>query len=185
MRQLLFYNIKPILVFDGGHLPMKRSQEQLRSRFVPTPPAADCLTMSPHCATRRRQESREKAQELVARNDPAAAHFHIQKCVDVTPQMAFQLIAQLRAMGVEYVVAPYEADAQMAWLSRSNKVAAVITEDSDMLLFGCSRVLYKLDSHGYAEEICLERLSECEELDLSTFTLAKVGGSVHGGRFAI
>lgn len=111
----------------------------------------------------------------MARNDPAAAHFHIQKCIDVTPQMAFQLIAQLRAMGVEYVVAPYEADAQMAWLSRSNKVAAIITEDSDLLLFGCSRVLYKLDSQGYAEEICLERLGECEELDLSNFTLAKVG----------
>lgn len=34
VRQLLFYNIKPILVFDGGHLPMKRSQEQLRSKYV-------------------------------------------------------------------------------------------------------------------------------------------------------
>lgn len=111
---------------------------------------------------------------MLALNDAAGAHFHIQKCVDVTPQMAFQLITQLQRLGVEFVVAPYEADAQMAWLSRTNKVAAVITEDSDMLLFGCQRVLYKLDSSGYSEEICLDRLLDCEEIDLSTFNFSKV-----------
>lgn len=123
---------------------------------------------------RKRRESREKADELLALNNAASAHFYIQKCVDVTPQMAFQLITQLQRLGVEFVVAPYEADAQMAWLSRTNKVAAVITEDSDMLLFGCRRVLYKLDSNGYSEEICLDRLLDCEEIDLSTFNFSKV-----------
>lgn len=45
-----------------------------------------------------------------------------------------------------YVVAPYEADAQMAYLERIGLVSGILTEDSDMLVFGCKQVLLKLDS---------------------------------------
>lgn len=41
---------------------------------------------------------------------------------------------------VDFIVAPYEADAQMTFLSINNLVDAVITEDSDLIPFGCSRV---------------------------------------------
>lgn len=44
-----------------------------------------------------------------------------------------------------YVVAPYEADAQMAYLERIGLVDGIITEDSDLLVFGCRNVLFKLD----------------------------------------
>lgn len=37
-------------------------------------------------------------------------------------------------------MAPYEADAQMAFLAISGSVHAVITEDSDLLTYGCPRV---------------------------------------------
>ena len=37
-------------------------------------------------------------------------------------------------------MAPYEADAQMAFLAKSRSVHAVITEDSDLLTYGCPRV---------------------------------------------
>jgi exonuclease-1 len=43
------------------------------------------------------------------------------------------------------VVAPYEADAQLAYLERIGIVNGVITEDSDLLVFGCQNVLLKLD----------------------------------------
>lgn len=42
-------------------------------------------------------------------------------------------------------MAPYEADAQLAYLERSKLVDAIITEDSDLLVFGCQNVLFKLD----------------------------------------
>ena len=45
-----------------------------------------------------------------------------------------------------YVVAPYEADAQLAYLERIGLVDAIITEDSDLLVFGCKNVLFKLDT---------------------------------------
>lgn len=44
------------------------------------------------------------------------------------------------------MVAPYEADAQMAYLERIGIVDGIITEDSDLLVFGCRKVLFKLDS---------------------------------------
>ena len=41
---------------------------------------------------------------------------------------------------VEYIVAPYEADAQLTFLSLHGYVSAVISEDSDLLAYGCERV---------------------------------------------
>ena len=45
-----------------------------------------------------------------------------------------------RVRGVDCVVAPYEADAQLAYLTKSGLAQAVITEDSDLLAFGCKKV---------------------------------------------
>jgi exonuclease-1 len=38
-------------------------------------------------------------------------------------------------------VAPYEADAQLAFLSLGGYVDCIITEDSDLLAYGCSKVI--------------------------------------------
>lgn len=46
---------------------------------------------------------------------------------------------------MKYIVAPYEADAQLAYLERIGLVSAILTEDSDLLVFGCQNVLFKLD----------------------------------------
>lgn len=123
---------------------------------------------------RSRRENKVKAEQLLAQGNTAAAHAHIQKAVDVTPMMAAKLIAALRKAGVEYVVAPYEADAQMAYLDRTGAVAAVITEDSDLLLFGCKRVLFKLDRDAFVDEICTSRLTEVTEMDFTFFPFSKV-----------
>ena len=47
---------------------------------------------------------------------------------------------ECRRIGIECIVAPYEADAQLAYLCKENIVDLVITEDSDLLVFGCQRV---------------------------------------------
>ncbi len=43
-------------------------------------------------------------------------------------------------MGVQCVVSPYEADAQLAYMSIKGIIDVVITEDSDTLPYGCRRV---------------------------------------------
>jgi len=46
-------------------------------------------------------------------------------------------------MGIDVIVAPYEADAQLAYLNRTKIADYVITEDSDLVLFGCHHVRNK------------------------------------------
>jgi len=55
----------------------------------------------------------------------------------------------LRREGVHYIVAPYEADAQMAFLANTKQVDAVITEDSDLIAFGCPRVSNRLCTFNF------------------------------------
>lgn len=55
------------------------------------------------------------------------------------------VVKALKAENVPYIVAPYEADAQLAFLERSGIVDGIITEDSDLLVFGCRNVHFKLD----------------------------------------
>lgn len=50
------------------------------------------------------------------------------------------MIQACHARGVDCIVAPYEADAQLAYLNRAGIAQLVITEDSDLLLFGCDKV---------------------------------------------
>lgn len=51
----------------------------------------------------------------------------------------------LKHENVSYIVAPYEADAQMTFLAVSKHVEAIITEDSDLIAFGCPRVSFHAD----------------------------------------
>jgi exonuclease-1 len=44
-------------------------------------------------------------------------------------------------LGVDVLVAPYEADAQLAFLSIANIAQVIITEDSDLIPFGCEKVI--------------------------------------------
>ncbi|CAG8521581.1 7569_t:CDS:2, partial [Funneliformis caledonium] len=72
----------------------------------------------------------------------------------------------LRAENVAYVVAPYEADAQLAYLEKKKYIAAIITEDSDLLVFGCRTVIYKLEPNGEGIEICRDKFGDVQEINL-------------------
>ncbi|THH32635.1 hypothetical protein EUX98_g1564 [Antrodiella citrinella] len=126
VRLLKHHGIVPYIVFDGGPLPAKKGTEVDRKQ--------------------RRDENMARANSLAAQGKHSQAREYYVKCIDVTPQMAFQLIKALRAESVAYVVAPYEADAQMAYLERTGVVHGILTEDSDLLVFGCKNVLLKMDA---------------------------------------
>lgn len=50
---------------------------------------------------------------------------------------------------MEFVVAPYEADAQMTYMVREGIADLAITEDSDLIVYGCPIVFSKLTPTGY------------------------------------
>jgi 5'-3' exonuclease len=57
--------------------------------------------------------------------------------------MAYCLIEELKRLNnpdIEYIVAPYEADAELAYLGQTGYIHAVITEDSDLVPYGTPRV---------------------------------------------
>ena len=75
----------------------------------------------------------------------------------------------LKNKKIEFYIAPYEADAQLAYLYKTNRVQLVITEDSDLLVFGVNKCFYKMDNEGNGIEINLNKLDKVTELDFSNF----------------
>ncbi|KAL0398397.1 UNVERIFIED_CONTAM: Exonuclease 1 [Sesamum radiatum] len=150
VNMLRHYGIKPILVFDGGPLPMKSDQEIKRARS--------------------RRENLSRAEEHESNGNLSAAYECYQKAVDISPSVAYGLIQVLKQENVSYIVAPYEADAQMTFLALSKHVEAVITEDSDLIAFGCPRIIYKMDKFGQGVEFKNSKLQYNKELNLAGFT---------------
>ncbi|XP_076021296.1 exonuclease 1 [Genypterus blacodes] len=141
---LLTFNVKPVLVFDGRNLPSKREVEKSRRE--------------------RRETNLQKGKQLLREGKLSEARECFTRCVNITPSMAHNLIKTARSRGVDCVVAPYEADAQLAFLSKSGLVQAVVTEDSDLLAFGCKKVILKMDKQGNGLEIDQSHLGRCRSL---------------------
>lgn len=124
INMLRHYKITPVVVFDGGNLPCKSATEDERHK--------------------RRETNRDQAMSKLKEGNVAGAIELFQRAVSVTPSMAHQLIQILKSENIEFVVAPYEADAQLAYLSNleeeKNGIVAVISEDSDLLAYGCPAV---------------------------------------------
>ncbi|KAK4843352.1 hypothetical protein QYF36_007143 [Acer negundo] len=91
-----------------------------------------------------------------------AATEYFQRAISITPAMAHQLIQILRSENIEFVVAPYEADAQLAYLSNleveKGGIVAVITEDSDLIVYGSQATVFKMDRYGNGEELLLDKV---------------------------
>ena len=144
---LLHFGVTPYLVFDGDYLPSKAATED--------------------CRAQRREESKRVGLEMYRLGKSSQAQKELQKAVDVTPEMAGQLIRELKKLGVQYVVAPYEADAQLAYLERKGIVQGILSEDSDLLVFGAKCLLTKLDQYGDCVEINRKDFTACRDISLA------------------
>ncbi|XP_075933160.1 exonuclease 1 [Anarhichas minor] len=144
VEMLLAFSVKPILVFDGRNLPSKKEVERARRE--------------------RREGNLQKGRQLLREGKLSEARDCFTRCVNITPAMAHNLIKAARARGVDCVVAPYEADAQLAYLTKCGLAQAVITEDSDLLAFGCKKVILKMDKQGNGLEIDQSNMGRCRSL---------------------
>ena len=154
LNLLLYNEITPIFVFDGDKLPMKINEEDKREN--------------------KRKEHERIAEELLSANDIYRAIFKKIESFDVTPEFAYEFMKILKHYNVEYIVAPYEADAQLAYLSKINYIDLIITEDSDLLAYGCKCVLYKLgtidkEPLDVGEEIIWDDIKNCKEIYFKNF----------------
>ena len=106
------------------------------------------MVIFPHLSLPNRKENREKAMQLLREGRRDEAFKYFQTSIDITPEMARNVIAAARERSIDCIVAPYEADAQLAYLNLCGLIDYVITEDSDLCLFGCDKVLFKLKDTG-------------------------------------
>lgn len=123
--------VKLYFVFDGASLPMKKRVDAQRAALRADAKAKHSLSGS-------------------------ASHAH--RAVDVTTDMASCVCAYLRAKKIPYVVAPYEADPQLVYLELNGHVNGLLSEDSDLLIFGARKLYTKLDQSGSCIEIDIDRL---------------------------
>eukprot|EP00438_Fugacium_kawagutii_P025817 Skav200495 [mRNA] locus=scaffold450:289917:290690:+ [translate_table: standard] len=49
----------------------------------------------------------------------------------------------------------YEADAQLAYMCRTGWISTAISEDSDLLAYGCPSTFFKMDKYGNGQHIAL------------------------------
>ncbi|CAF2109252.1 unnamed protein product [Brassica napus] len=144
---LQHYEITPVVVLDGGHMPCKAATGDERQR--------------------QRKANFDAAMVKLKEGNVKAAVEFFQRAVSVTSSMAHQLIQVLKSENVEFIVAPYEADAQLAYLSslelEQGGIAAVITEDSDLLAYGCKAVIFKMDRYGKGEELILDNVFQAAD----------------------
>ena len=158
LQLLLKNDITPIFVFDGDKLPMKINEEDKREI--------------------KRKEYEKEAENMLKMNNIYGAIYKKIESFDVTPEFAYEFMKILKNYNIEYYVAPYEADAQLAYLSNINYIDFIITEDSDLLAYGCKCVLFKLgtlknEPIDVGEEILWDNIKNCKEIKFKNFSKDK------------
>jgi len=153
--RLLEAQIKPIYVFDGK------------------PPEAKAGELA------ERKEAKAAAEvelkEAVERGDTEAVAKLSKRTVKVTSQHSEDVMKLFGLMGIPYLAAPSEAEAQCAELVKDGKAWAVATEDADALCFGTTRLIRSLTVSEARQKqfppctIDLEEILRCLELSMPEF----------------
>jgi len=120
-RLIADYDIRPVFVFDGPPPELKREE------------------------IRKRREAREKSireyEAAVASGDTATAWSKAVMTSRLTRAMVDEAKTLLTLLGIPWVQAPSEGEAQAAFLARRGDVWAAGSKDYDSLLFGAPRLL--------------------------------------------
>ncbi|KAL2444430.1 Flap endonuclease 1 [Exophiala dermatitidis] len=116
--------IKPLYVFDGA--PPKLKSGELAKRFA------------------RKNEANEQAEEAKETGTAEEVEKFSRRTVRVTREHNEECRRLLKLMGIPYIIAPTEAEAQCAVLARAGKVYAAASEDMDTLCFNAPILLRHL-----------------------------------------
>ncbi|AIN98592.1 DNA excision repair protein, putative [Leishmania panamensis] len=149
------FGVIPVCVFDGAEMPMKggTDEERQRRRAEAFQGALTKLEQL-YCDARRRRgctaEDHADGTRIALPRDTRPYEEAVQllaKAADISTELAHAVIQVLKEeRHVECIVAPYEADAQLAYLCRQGYVVAAASEDSDLIAYYCPCIISKLDT---------------------------------------
>lgn len=141
VKLLKFHNVQLTFVFDGMKLPAKHVTHKERSA--------------------KKAESRTMVEKLLASKNFTEARKFMLRCIEIKFDVIQQVIRYCQQEGISYIVAPYEADAQIAFLNNNDICQYIITEDTDLILYGCQKIIYKLDVTGKCVLYERSKLAKC------------------------
>lgn len=134
---LKFYNIKPIFVFDGcppdekKELVEKRKQERINAIEE-----YERLLKEKEEATEQGVNSNEIEKKLKTIKD---------KTMYLSSEKMFESQKLMRYLNIPYVIAKGESDALCTKYVNSGIAYACMSEDSDLFVFGCKRIVRYID----------------------------------------
>uniref|UniRef100_A0A915C0N0 Exonuclease 1 n=2 Tax=Parascaris univalens TaxID=6257 RepID=A0A915C0N0_PARUN len=129
VKLLLAIDCHVILVFDGKPLPAKQETNTARRE--------------------RRDEHKRKGEQLLSEGKTSEAYDCFKRSTSITREVVESTIQAFQGVDmVDILVAPYESDAQLTFLTKNGMAHAVVTEDSDLIAFGCERIIFKMEASG-------------------------------------
>ncbi|MCS7140247.1 MAG: flap endonuclease-1 [Candidatus Nezhaarchaeota archaeon] len=143
--------IKPVYVFDGRP-PEIKEMEVLRRKRV-------------------KEEAVKKYEEALSRGDLKAAKTYAQQTAHLTDEMSSEAKELLNLLGVPWVQAPSEGEAQAAYMTIKGDAYSAASQDYDSLLFGAKRLVRNLTISGKRK---LPRRDEYIEVHPELIELDKV-----------
>ena len=120
--------LKPVFVFDGK--PHERKRGVLRAR------------------RERKEQALKELQEAQAAGDDARAFTKAQQTASLSWDMVRQGLQLLDALGLPYLEAPGEGEAQASAMALRGDVDACVSQDFDALLFGAPVLIRNLAVTG-------------------------------------
>lgn len=148
--------IKPIYIFDGK-APELKSETQARRREI-------------------RDEAERTYKEALAKGDEEKARKFAMRSSKLSLEILESSKKLLTLMGIPYIEAKGEGEAQAAYLVANGDAYAVASQDYDCLLFGAKRVVRNLavnSNLGNLEYYDLNRV--LRELDITREELIDMG----------
>ena len=128
------YNIIPIFIFDGKPPPEKR--ELLKKRKEDKHYAEEEYNKLKNSLEINKDINDFDKQEIICNMDSLKKIF-----VTINKNDIDNVKVLIRSYGATYYDAPGEADELCAMLTIKNKVWACLSEDMDMFVYGCNRVI--------------------------------------------
>jgi len=162
---LLEENIRPLYVFDGD-VPDLKEKETSRRR-------------------KKREEAKEEWEKLKDEGKISEAYSKATQSSKVTSEMLVESKKLLDAMGIPFIEAPSEGEAQAAYMTKNTDIYAVGSQDWDCLLFGADKMVRNLTSRtkrktssGGEKKISTERIrleNVLDQLEISREKLVWLG----------
>lgn len=120
--------ITPVFVFDGKPPEFKHGTQDVRRKI--------------------KEAAQEKLENALKEGDREKIRLYSQQTSHVTGEMLNEAKKLLDAMGIQYVDAPSEGEAQASYMNSRNIVYACGSQDWDSLLFGAERLVRNLTISG-------------------------------------